>query len=175
VEFNIRIVSNLNSKIFSLFKIVLTIENSTTYCNIDTTQNYLRIVIISKLLRYYEDSGKLYYFVRLNFAPITTAVKITYLDVSTDSSIPEDFLTNDMILTSIPNETAVTATTSIVNPFVDAIKKSDSSDDFIYVLTTSINPPSSTHWSIYTGTVDSNWLRVGELMTGVYAWRYTTA
>jgi hypothetical protein len=170
VEINLKFVNNNNNCVISLFKVIVYLTSTSTICNIDNTHNFAKLIITEKLIVYYtDDEGKNHYFLKLLFNTHDTTINVSYLDVSTDSYIQEDFSTNDMILTELPKPaTQLSNNINIVNPFVNALNNGSNKTGIITYSTTT--PPDAFPY-IY-GNTTGTWSST-TLATGVYAWSYT--
>jgi hypothetical protein len=175
VEFNFKIVGKKDDYLFSLFKIIIYVTSGGTTCTIDNTYNALKLTINQKSLVFYvDDEGKNHYYLKVN---ITNSVptNLTYLDVSTDSYIPEDFSYDDMIVTSLPKpESSVTYTFKMTNPHLIAVRKGDSANG-VCIITTSSSLPRMNYPDIYDGTSDANWSTITTGISGITLWKYTGA
>jgi hypothetical protein len=175
IEFNFKVINKQNDNIFSIFKIVIYITTGGTTCNIDNTYNAAKLVISENSLKYYTDDDiKDHFYFKVLFTGNSFATNITYLDLSTDSYIPEDFSTNDMIVTELPKpESSVTFTNRITNPFINAIKQIGTYN--ITVITNSSSSPAVTHPHIYGGMSTGTWSVNSSLLSGYYIWTFSGA
>jgi hypothetical protein len=180
VEFNFKVEGSLNSVFtFSLFKVniqIYSVPNPANFiCNIDNTHNPIKLVINKdyKVVYYTDAESVKHYYLKLKF--VNTEQKIlTYLDISANSYIPEDFSTNDLIVTSLPSsESNAPYSIYIVNPYTNAVLNSGN-NYWIAVITngTDNNNPAVTHPYIYGGTDGANWSYAGSVITGYGIWMY---
>jgi hypothetical protein len=105
VEFNIKVTQNKPLGVCSLFKINIHCTDIDTFnCNIDNTNNNLQIFLtMTHIVYYIDEKGEKHYYLKVGMEGLgLTPVNLTYLDISTDNYIPEDFLLNNMILTTLP-------------------------------------------------------------------------
>jgi hypothetical protein len=176
MEFNIKVVQDKDFDYFSLYKVVILRSSIDSFkCNIDNTHNALKLSSINSIVVYYLDAeGKKHYYLKLYLAGlVSTQIAITLLDLSTDSSIPDDFSTNDMISITLPGaEVEATNDTLITNPLMNAALNSNTGDFHLIVLTDSPStPPNITHPEIYERVTTNNWEKMTSTgLTGIYAW-----
>jgi hypothetical protein len=176
VEFNLKVVQNKAYDAFSRFKVVIYFVAVDNFkCNIDNTHNALKIISTNSNIVYYlDEEEKKHFYVKLYLNSLgTTQSIITLFDISTDSYIPEDFSTTDMIISTLPGtETQSNNITQITNPYMNAAQKINSIS--MYVLTNGTNNPGVTHQNLYPGT-SNNWASRYQLSTDpeIYAWKYT--
>jgi hypothetical protein len=178
VDFNIKVSKNNDYNVFSLFNIVVLYTDVGVYkCNIDNTHNSLRIntsYSAYSAIRYYvdEESNKHYYVKLYLYGMGTGQVVITLLDMYTDSIIPEDFSTDDMIVLELPaQEVGTDNVTKVTNPFMDAVKSSNTVNGRMYIMTSSASDPQATYPNLFPDTAP-NWT-ITPLGNDVYAWKYT--
>jgi hypothetical protein len=174
IELNIKLVGkNTGDYIFSLFKVILYYTGAAWKCNLDRTYGGSKIEINYNIVYYDDEDLKRHFFFKLTMNSFQG--QITYVDLSTDNYIPDDFSTTDMISLTLA-KTATTASNTIIttNPFNNAAKLKGS--NAIYVLTnSSANNPGITHSHIYSDSTTANWTNAGLVITGVYAWKYNVA
>jgi hypothetical protein len=167
-------VQNKENDIFTLVKITVLFTDTNTFtCNIDTTYNALKLAISGMSIYYKTEEEKKYYYLKFNTTYLSTSqLSITYLDLSTDSYIPEDFSISDMILTTAPSGiTSTTSTISVVNPFINAVKMKGTVNMNI-ITNNSLNPGSSLS-HIFGGMSSGSWTANSSLLSGFYIWTFS--
>jgi hypothetical protein len=176
IEFNIKVDGYLvGDRAFTLFKIVIYIDSSGEelkfICNFDNTSNALKLAFNEQKIVYYEyEEGKRHYYLKILFNT-NLQKNLTYLDLSTNSYIPEDFSPNNMIVSAIPGtEVNADYTITMVNPLLNAIKLEGSTN--IGVITTSTSNPVVNYPYIYGGTNSGTWSRSDAILTKYYIWTF---
>jgi hypothetical protein len=96
------------------------------------------------------------------------------LDLSTDSSIPEDFSVNDMLTMTLPGtETPANSITRLTNPLINSVIKTGQAYRTFILTNSSNDKPSVTHAYIYGGLDNTKWTFASDTgITGIYVWYY---
>jgi hypothetical protein len=154
VEFNFRLGNNSNSNYcYSLFKATIyqnAVDNLT--CTLDNTHNYSKFSINTRKLVYYTDAEEInHYYLKLTFTN-TGLTNVTYLDVSTDSVIPDAFSFENMFVTSLPGTEVDVPNQSVnmENPHILAMQK-NGSYSLGLISNNYTSNPTNTHPYIYGG------------------------
>jgi hypothetical protein len=175
VELNFKVVGKKDDYVFSLYKLIIYTTTTGTKCTIDNTHNALKLEISTRALVYYtDDAGKNHYYFKL-LINTTFPTNLTYLDVSTDSYIPDDFSFDDMLVTSLPKpESSLTYTFKLSNPHLIAARKGTASNG-VCIITTSSSLPRQIYPDIYSDTSDASWSTITTGISGITLWKYSGA